>query len=141
MTAKASHLYAVTDQQQQGLALVTEAVDGHAYRVSLEGESLSVCGHLSQVDYLQCSDQVLVTSTPSGVIIVGRLRCQNEQPQPPATEIPEQLQLEAQQSICLKTAKSRIEIHGDGKILIDGQHIVQQAAGPVKMQGATIELN
>ncbi len=141
MIAKASHLYAVNDQQQQGLALVTEAFDGHAYRVSLEGESLSVYGHLSQVDYLQCGDQVLVTNTPSGVIIVGRLRCQNEQPQPPATEIPEQLQLEAQQSICLKTSKSRIEIHGDGKILINGQHIVQQAAGPVKLQGATIELN
>jgi uncharacterized protein (DUF2345 family) len=75
------------------------------------------------------------------VIIIGRLRTQDEQPQPLTTEIPEQLQLEAQQSICLKTANSRIEIHGDGKILLNGHQIMQQADGPVKLQGATIELN
>ncbi len=141
MLAKTTQLYSAANLQQQGVALVTEAVDGLAYRVSLDGENLTVSGHLSQVDFLQCGDLVLVSTSRSKVIIIGRLRTQGEQPQPLATEIPEQLQLEAQQSICLKTANSRIEIHGDGKILLNGRQIMQQADGPVKLQGATIELN
>ena len=141
MLAKTTPLYSISDHQQQGVAIVTEVVDGQACQVSLNGERLTVCAHLHHVDYLQCGDQVLICSSLSGVIIVGRLRTQDEQPEPPSAAIPEQLELEARQSVCLKTANGRIEIHGDGKILINGRQIVQQAEGPLKLQGAKIELN
>ncbi len=141
MLAKTTELYSARDQQQQALALVTEAVDGQGYRVSVAGENLPVAGHLNQVDYLNCGDYVLVTTTPSGAIILGRLRSQDEQPPAPEPGIPDQIVLEAHQSICLQTANGRIEILGDGKILINGRQLIQIAEGPVKLQGSTIELN
>ena len=141
MLAKTTQLHSARDTQRYAVALVTEAIDGHGYRVSLEGETLPVVGHLSQVDYLHCGAQVLVTTTRNGAIIIGRLRIQDEKPQQSGADIPEHLHLEARQSICLKTAKGRIEIDGHGKILINGRLIIQLADGPVKLQGATIELN
>lgn len=128
------------DNQPQ-LALVTKAQAGLAINVSVTGVEHRVAGHLSQVEPLQVGDQVLVTATELSMIIIGRLRQNNEYPAPRQQQQDGLLTLEAEQSLCLRAGQSRIEVHADGRIVINGKNILQIANGPLKLQGATIELN
>ncbi len=130
----------LADSQAQ-LALVTKAQAGLAINVSITGVEHRVAGHLSQVEHLQVGDQVLVTPTELGMIIIGRLRQNNEYPLPRQQQQDGNLSLEADQSLCLRAGQSRIEIHADGRIVINGKNILQIANGPLKLQGATIALN
>ena len=130
----------LADSQAQ-LALVTKAQAGLAINVSITGVEHRVSGHLSQVEHLQVGDQVLVTPTELGMIIIGRLRQNNEYPLPRQQQQDGNLSLEADQSLSLRAGQSRIEIHADGRIVINGKNILQIANGPLKLQGATIALN
>jgi hypothetical protein len=53
----------------------------------------------------------------------------------------ETLRLGAQRRIELVCGKSRLLLHADGRLELNGTQLLQRSRGPIKLKGATIELN
>ncbi len=51
------------------------------------------------------------------------------------------LRLGARQKLELVCGKSRLLLHADGRVEINGTQLLQRSRGPIKIKGATIELN
>ncbi|MEM6405608.1 MAG: DUF6484 domain-containing protein [Pseudomonadota bacterium] len=51
------------------------------------------------------------------------------------------VQIQSDQSIQLQAGQARLELHADGRILLQGRHIRSQAYGPNHLVGAAIKLN
>lgn len=141
MTTNLKPLFPPIAQDHAVIAVVAEVEAGQACRLTLADDSPAVVGHLSGVETLHPGDKVLAVPTASGYVVTGRLRAPAENP-PPRLEAQEgHLRLEAPRSIRLQAGQSWIEIHADGRIQIDGEQITGLAAGRMRLQGATIELN
>ncbi len=53
----------------------------------------------------------------------------------------ETVQLSARKEIELKCGKARITLHESGRIEVSGTYILNRSRGPVKLKGATVEIN
>jgi hypothetical protein len=53
----------------------------------------------------------------------------------------ETLVLRADQEIELRCGKSRLKLRKDGRVMLNGAHIVSASSGPNRIKGATIALN
>jgi hypothetical protein len=53
----------------------------------------------------------------------------------------ETLRLSAQSSIELRCGKARLVLRRDGRVTLEGAHIVSSSTGPQRIKGATIALN
>jgi len=53
----------------------------------------------------------------------------------------ETLVLRAEQEIELRCGKSRLKLRADGRVMLNGAHIVAASTGPHRIKGATIALN
>ncbi|MCA9753794.1 MAG: hypothetical protein KC591_16475 [Gemmatimonadetes bacterium] len=53
----------------------------------------------------------------------------------------ETLVLRADQEIELRCGKSRLKLRADGRVMLNGSHIVSASTGPHRIKGATIALN
>jgi hypothetical protein len=53
----------------------------------------------------------------------------------------ETLVLRAEQEIELRCGKSRLKLRADGRVMLNGAHIVSASTGPHRIKGATIALN
>lgn len=53
----------------------------------------------------------------------------------------ETLVLRAEQEIELRCGKSRLKLRADGRVMLNGAHIVSASSGPHRIKGATIALN
>jgi hypothetical protein len=51
------------------------------------------------------------------------------------------LQLKADREIELRCGKSRLRLRRDGKVVLNGAHILSASTGPQRIKGATIALN
>jgi len=51
------------------------------------------------------------------------------------------VQLTARKEIELKCGKARITLHESGRIEVSGTYILNRSRGPVKLKGATVEIN
>lgn len=49
--------------------------------------------------------------------------------------------VESDEGIILKSGKSRIELHANGRIHLQGMHISSQAYGPNQLKGASVKIN
>ena len=123
---------------QAEIATVVEAQRGRALAIEVRpGEALRVAGHRRGLDALRVGEQVLVTFTGRGPVVLEHLW---DSP----GNLPEQdegcLTLEARNSIRLICGESRVEIHRDGQIRINGRALDTSVADFVRLQAATIEL-
>lgn len=118
--------------------------DGSTF-VLLENRILPVAGYLAAIPgiipKLKAGQQVLVLETEQGVGILGSWLSAGEKPKAQIDLQEGRLQLDATESITLKTGASSIEIHANGKIRVDGKDIYSIAEGPQRLQGSIIELN
>lgn len=53
----------------------------------------------------------------------------------------EPLIIESRDSIILKTGDSKIELHANGRVHLQGMHISSQAYGPNQLKGASVKIN
>ena len=53
----------------------------------------------------------------------------------------ETLVLRAEREIELRCGKSRLKLRADGRVMLNGAHIVSASTGPHRIKGATIALN
>ncbi len=53
----------------------------------------------------------------------------------------ETLRLRAENSLELRCGKSRLVLRSDGRVVLNGAHIVSSSTGPHRIKGATIALN
>lgn len=141
MKANIIELFQTTTPDTTGIATVTTVKDGHAAEIDFEGVCCPVDGHLSQVEALKVGDRVIILQIPMGLVIAGRLRSPTELPAPRLESQDGRLIIEAAQSVRLQAGQSSIEVHGDGRIQIDGRQITGQATGHIGLQSPTIELN
>ncbi len=123
------------------LACVCSVVNGRARSVLLEGCEIPVVAQLDQVSRVNFGDQVLVCETPSGLVVSGRIAAPDEAPAPRFELIEGVCTISCESDLCLKTAHGSVRINADGQIFIDGKQIINQASGPVRLQGSVIELN
>jgi hypothetical protein len=49
--------------------------------------------------------------------------------------------LKADTQIELRCGKARITLHRDGRIEVSGTHVLNRSRGPMKLKGATVEIN
>ena len=81
---------------------------------------------------------VLVALLRNGVSAEARDKAVGE----PATRIDGQaLAIEAQQSLELSCGRARITLHSDGRIELNGDYLLSRSRGPIKLKGATIDIN
>jgi hypothetical protein len=141
MKANIIELFQTTTPDTTGIATVTTVKAGHAVEIELEGAFCPVAGHLSQVEALKVGDRVIILQVPMGLVIAGRLRSPTEIPAPRIEAQDGRLIIEAAQSVRLQAGRSRIEVHADGRIHIDGRQITEQAEERIRLLSTTIELN
>jgi len=77
---------------------------------------------------------VFANGDPTQPILLGLL-----QPLDTTTEDP--VQIQSEHSIQLQAGQAKLELHADGRILLQGRHIRSQAYGPNHIQGASVKLN
>lgn len=51
------------------------------------------------------------------------------------------IDIEAKNSLALKCGRSKITLHADGRIEINGDYLLSRSRGPIKLKGATIDIN
>jgi hypothetical protein len=123
--------------QSDGTVIVS-AHDGHG---DLLCDRLAIGQGLPVV--LDAGDIVLICLPPSvderGVVI-GRIASRGLSDDPPSS-IPEELLLEAEQSLTLKCGDGSITIRADGKILIKGKDLVSHAQRVNRIKGGSVAIN
>lgn len=81
---------------------------------------------------------VLVALLREGVSAEARDKAVGE----PATRINGQaVAIDAQQSLELSCGRARITLHSDGRIELNGDYLLSRSRGPIKLKGATIDIN
>lgn len=141
MKSNIYELFKSAPADNAGVAIVLEAENGQATVIDLDGTPCPVAGHLSQVEALKEGDRVLTVRTAAGIIVTGRLRAGDEAAAPRLEGKDGRLLVEAPQSVRLQAGETWIEVHADGRIVLDGQQITGLAEGRIRLQGSTIELN
>ena len=81
---------------------------------------------------------VLVALLREGISAEARDKAVGE----PATLINGQaVAIDAQQSLELSCGRARITLHADGRIELNGDYLLSRSRGPIKLKGATIDIN
>lgn len=115
-------------------------VDGHAVLVECGGGERLMCDLLyldsTAVQYLP-GDTVLVLLEASGTgVVLGRIG-----PGAAPSSTPDELVLEARNSLTLRVGDGSITIRKDGKILIKGRDLVSHATRRNRIRGGSVEIN
>ena len=94
---------------------------------------------------LRAGDRVIVWRPVSGEpgIVIGRLAAPASKapPTPKAGDAPDELILEAKQSLVLRVGSGSITMRGDGKILIKGKDLVSHAERMNRVKGGAVAIN
>jgi len=140
MKSNIYELFKSAPTDDAAIATVLEVEDDQATVVDLGGTPCPVTGHLSQVEALKEGDRILTIRTATGIVVAGRLRAWDEASAPRLESQDGRLLVEASQSVRLQAGENWIEVHADGRIVLDGQQITGLAADKVRLLGQTIEL-
>lgn len=85
----------------------------------------------------QPSQPVLVALLREGISAEARDKAGVE-----TTRINDQtVEIDAQQSLELSCGRARITLHSDGRIELNGDYLLSRSRGPIKLKGATIDIN
>jgi hypothetical protein len=121
---------------------------GHYGRVFFEGEQKEIdCELLCAAEDACCfspGDAVLVwrPDAEERAVIIGRIgRSIAPEAGPPERAVPDELVLEAKQSLTLRVGDGSITIRADGKILIKGKDLVSHAQRVNRIKGGSVAIN
>lgn len=78
---------------------------------------------------------------PEQLLVLGRIGAAAASTTPSAAPIPDELVLEAKQSLTLRVGEGSITIHEDGKILIKGKDLVSHAQRMNRIKGGSVSIN
>jgi hypothetical protein len=138
------------------LATVCDVVDDHIVVVSLRQDPsrslrctlLHQIGTAAKTIALGQSVLVWIDHAGSGGVILGALGTRPETRSsqahtPNATEgdMPEELLIEARESLTLRVGDGSITIRADGKILIKGKELVSHAKNVNRIKGGAVAIN
>ena len=89
---------------------------------------------------IQATDQgrectlAFIQGDPRQPVVLGLLHT-------PETDTTVPTQIISETAIRLQTGRAKLELHADGRILLQGQQICSQAYGPNQIKGASVKLN
>lgn len=142
MVKEVKQLSQQADAQPSSIALVMQTDRGEAITITdLHGNEVPLRGHLSDVPWLEQGDEVVVTETPDGAIITGRLRRVGELPQSTISVSDDAMILTADRPLLIKVGESRLELTPHGQIRVDGREISQLADESMRLLSPVIEVN
>jgi hypothetical protein len=122
--------------------VVTLSADGIV--IATRGHELRECDHLahSVTSELSEGDEVLAwlpADTDERGVIIGRVRA--GRPATPKTPTPDELIIEAKQSMTLRVGDGSITIREDGRVLIKGKDLVSHAQRMNRIKGGAVSIN
>jgi len=132
--------------ENYGILRVSEVINGEAVLLtSTDGSEIKGnenFSHAASVPMLSVNDKVIMQKISGCYVIMDKLRNPGERPTV-GFELNKDgsLNLNSKESITLKTDNAKIEISGNGKILIDGNELYSLSNGINRLQGTSIELN
>jgi len=127
-----------------GIAQVLEVHDGEATSLRIEGSDTPIVAmrHLSHVSALREGDTVTLLWSDIGAIITGRLRREGERPPMPLpTGSEEAIELTLDRPLHIRVGASRVMMHPDGRILINGREVTTDAEETLRLHGPRIDIN
>ncbi len=133
-----------TEITGSGVAEVLEVRDGEAVSLSIVGSDIPIVAmrHLSHVSGLREGDTVTLLWSDVGAIITGRLRREGERPPMPLpTEGKEAIELTLDRPLHVRVGASRVVMHPDGHILINGREVTTDAEETLRLSGTRIDIN
>jgi hypothetical protein len=133
-----------TEITGSGVAEVLEVRDGEAVSLSIAGSDTPIVAmrHLSHVSGLREGDTVTLLWSDIGAIINGRLRREGERPPMPLpTEGKEAIELTLDRPLHIRVGASRVVMHPDGQILINGREVTTDAEETLRLIGTSIDIN
>lgn len=144
MNAKVKQLFKAEPKPvEPEICTVVRAEKGKALEIAVPSQKapMTVAGHRAGVTMLGVGDQVMITHTTSGPVIIERLLKEDEAPAPLFRNEDGKLVLESGKGIRLVCGEACVEITENGKVRIDGREVSTFSSGRVRVQGVTIELN
>jgi hypothetical protein len=133
-----------TEITGSGVAEVLEVRDGEAVSLRIEGSETPIAAirHLSHVSALREGDTVTLLWSNIGAIITGRLRRKGEHPPMPLPAGDEEaIELTLDRPFHIRVGASRLMMHPDGRILINGRKVTTDAEETLRLNGPRIDIN
>jgi hypothetical protein len=127
-----------------GIAEVLEVRDGEALSLRIEGSDAPIVAmrQLSHVSGLREGHTVTLLWSDIGAIVTGRLRREGEHPPTPLpTEGKEAIELSLDRPLQIRVGASRLTMHPDGRILINGRKVTTDAEETLRLSGPRIDIN
>jgi hypothetical protein len=143
-TQKVVPLRRPTEITGSGVAQVQEVRDGEAVNLSIEGSETPIVAlqHLSHVSGLREGDTVTLLWSDVGAIITGRLLREGEHPPMPLPAGSEEaIELTLDRPFHIRVGASRLVMHPDGRILINGREVTTDAEETLRLSGPRIDIN
>ncbi len=90
-----------------------------------------------------CAVAVLLDPQKDRPLVAGRLELPGTERDLPERLVldAESLVLEAEQELVLRCGKASITLTRDGRIVLRGTHVLQRSSGPVRIKGASVDIN
>jgi hypothetical protein len=133
-----------TEITGSGIAEVLEIRDGKALSLRMEGSDTPIVAmrQLSHVSGLREGDCVTLLWSDIGTIVTGRLLREGEHPPMPLpTGGEEAIELTLDRPFHIRVGASRVVMHPDGRILINGRKVTTDAEETLRLSGAHIDIN
>lgn len=133
-----------TEVTGAGVAQVLEVRDGEAVSLRIEGSDTPIAAirHLSHVSGLREGDTVTLLWSDIGAIITGRLLREGEHPPMPLPTGGEKaIELTLDRPFHIRVGASRLVMHPDGRILINGREVTTDAEETLRLSGPRIDIN
>jgi hypothetical protein len=133
-----------TEITGSGVAEVLEVRDGEAVSLCIEGSETPIAAirHLSHVSALREGDTVTLLWSDIGAIITGRLLREGEHPPMPLPAGGEEaIELTLDRPFHIRVGASRLMMHPDGRILINGREVTTDAEESLRLNGPRIDIN
>ncbi|SFC95890.1 hypothetical protein [Pseudoalteromonas denitrificans] len=141
MTDSVTQLIPQTNAKFSTVAAVNElGMITHVYWPDINNQ-VAIYGQSNAISRCQPGDEVLLQHTSSGFIVSAVLIKQNQVPAADIRDNNGHIELTAQQSITLKTAKGTIEVDAQGSITLEGQEINAHSKQDFNLAGWPIRLN
>ncbi len=143
-TQKVVPLRRPTEITGSGVGEVLEVRDGRAVGLSIEGSDKHIVAmrQLSHVSGLREGDTVTLLWSDIGAIVTGRLLREGELPPIPLpTGSDEAIELTLDRPLHIRVGASRLVMHPDGRILINGREVTTDAEETLRLIGTNIDIN
>lgn len=134
----------VIKNTQPELALVEELDSyGKITKVCLyDNETVSsTIGQAKSLSRVNLGDTVLVQNTRQGIVVIAQLALKEDYPAAQITDNQGHIKVINAKSVTLSTQRGTIEVHQDGKIVLDATELTANSERDLTLAGWPIRLN